>query len=47
MIYIYIYINLIYKTEIKFKSNVGMEWAVFPIAVLDNGVSMMCTITPT
>lgn len=44
---IYIYINLIYKTEIKFKSNVGREWAVFPIAVLDNGVSMMCTITPT
>lgn len=42
---VYTYINLIYKAKIKFKRNIGREWAAFPIAVLDNGVSVMCTVT--
>lgn len=37
---------LIYKTKIKFRTNIGRDWAAFSAIVLGNGVSVMHTVAP-
>lgn len=38
--------NIYIKKKIKFKNNIGRDWAAFSAAVLGNGVSVMHTVAP-